>query len=100
MAGDIRCVRAPGPCLPRSEEHTSELQSHHELVCRLLLEKKKPMVQPSPPPTTTTPAPDGPRPSSEHTPPPLVRELSELNLSGQNHDDNARFSSPDDPDSL
>src|SRR5574343_575054 len=24
----------------RSEEHTSELQSHHELVCRLLLEKK------------------------------------------------------------
>src|SRR5437773_6887765 len=33
-------------CLPRwphgrSEEHTSELQSHHDLVCRLLLEKKK-----------------------------------------------------------
>src|SRR5437667_7498951 len=27
---------------PRSEEHTSELQSHHDLVCRLLLEKKKP----------------------------------------------------------
>src|SRR5437667_273314 len=26
----------------RSEEHTSELQSHHDLVCRLLLEKKKP----------------------------------------------------------
>src|SRR5437773_3238625 len=25
----------------RSEEHTSELQSHHDLVCRLLLEKKK-----------------------------------------------------------
>src|SRR5438132_5848206 len=25
----------------RSEEHTSELQSHSELVCRLLLEKKK-----------------------------------------------------------
>src|SRR5471032_2810547 len=25
----------------RSEEHTSELQSHHELVCRLLHEKKK-----------------------------------------------------------
>src|SRR5437773_5022112 len=30
-----------GGCLPRSEEHTSELQSHHDLVCRLLLEKKK-----------------------------------------------------------
>src|SRR5438132_3752724 len=27
--------------LVRSEEHTSELQSHSELVCRLLLEKKK-----------------------------------------------------------
>src|SRR5438477_3731960 len=27
---------------PRSEEHTSELQSHVNLVCRLLLEKKKP----------------------------------------------------------
>src|SRR5437773_7763776 len=31
------------PPTPRSEEHTSELQSHHELVCRLLLEKKKPV---------------------------------------------------------
>src|SRR4029077_21295838 len=28
-------------CKPRSEEHTSELQSHLNLVCRLLLEKKK-----------------------------------------------------------
>src|SRR2546430_10879424 len=27
--------------LPRSEEHTSELQSQSNLVCRLLLEKKK-----------------------------------------------------------
>src|SRR5438034_7424313 len=27
--------------LDRSEEHTSELQSHSDLVCRLLLEKKK-----------------------------------------------------------
>src|SRR6476646_7812723 len=26
---------------PRSEEHTSELQSHSDLVCRLLLEQKK-----------------------------------------------------------
>src|SRR5262245_62419142 len=30
----------PAPC-PRSEEHTSELQSLRHLVCRLLLEKKK-----------------------------------------------------------
>src|SRR5260370_29243928 len=29
-----------GHCLLRSEEHTSELQSHLNLVCRLLLEKK------------------------------------------------------------
>src|SRR5260370_36071336 len=29
------------PCGVRSEEHTSELQSHLNLVCRLLLEKKK-----------------------------------------------------------
>src|SRR5690349_23099141 len=28
-------------CRPRSEEHTSELQSRRDLVCRLLLEKKK-----------------------------------------------------------
>src|SRR5437667_2030062 len=28
-------------CADQSEEHTSELQSHHDLVCRLLLEKKK-----------------------------------------------------------
>src|SRR2546430_10378585 len=34
---------SPGiPCFPRrSEEHTSELQSQSNLVCRLLLEKKK-----------------------------------------------------------
>src|SRR5947207_12367313 len=29
----------------RSEEHTSELQSHSDLVCRLLLEKKKKITQ-------------------------------------------------------
>src|SRR3712207_7390054 len=31
----------PGDDIPRSEEHTSELQSRQYLVCRLLLEKKK-----------------------------------------------------------
>src|SRR5690348_18016189 len=31
----------PGAGVPRSEEHTSELQSPVHLVCRLLLEKKK-----------------------------------------------------------
>src|SRR3712207_9361077 len=40
-------LRRPGSsarcaiCAPRSEEHTSELQSRQYLVCRLLLEKKK-----------------------------------------------------------
>src|SRR5207342_3918321 len=33
--------RASRPCRRRSEEHTSELQSRENLVCRLLLEKKK-----------------------------------------------------------
>src|SRR5688572_31574574 len=32
---------------PRSEEHTSELQSQSNLVCRLLLEKKKKNITPS-----------------------------------------------------
>src|SRR5438105_12196779 len=36
-AARTRSARAP----PRSEEHTSELQSRVDLVCRLLLEKKK-----------------------------------------------------------
>src|SRR5438034_8215606 len=31
----------------RSEEHTSELQSHSDLVCRLLLEKKKKKKKPT-----------------------------------------------------
>src|SRR5260221_7255198 len=35
-----RSLRNHGTSL-RSEEHTSELQSHSDLVCRLLLEKKK-----------------------------------------------------------
>src|SRR5438132_5909078 len=34
-------ARADDAAYRRSEEHTSELQSHSDLVCRLLLEKKK-----------------------------------------------------------
>src|SRR5260221_7558774 len=34
-----------GCILWRSEEHTSELQSHSDLVCRLLLEKKKQLAR-------------------------------------------------------
>src|SRR5215216_7999763 len=36
-----RSTSWPRPMPPRSEEHTSELQSPDHLVCRLLLEKKK-----------------------------------------------------------
>src|SRR5260370_11757574 len=39
----------PQRLYPRSEEHTSELQSHLNLVCRLLLEKKKRKRSPSTP---------------------------------------------------
>src|SRR5436190_4332788 len=43
--GALNAMRAPVDADPelgfRSEEHTSELQSHSDLVCRLLLEKKK-----------------------------------------------------------
>src|SRR5256886_10120463 len=34
-------TKMQSPAAPRSEEHTSELQSQSNLVCRLLLEKKK-----------------------------------------------------------
>src|SRR5690349_22799329 len=40
-ARDGRQVTAPRRSRGRSEEHTSELQSRRDLVCRLLLEKKK-----------------------------------------------------------
>src|SRR6266498_4408477 len=42
---------------PRSEEHTSELQSRPHLVCRLLLEKKKPQLNPHLPKTQKTQKP-------------------------------------------
>src|SRR5262245_62488251 len=40
----------PCSCAPRSEEHTSELQSLRHLVCRLLLEKKTRRQAPPVPP--------------------------------------------------
>src|SRR5467141_5458812 len=40
-AGTIDSSSGSARVTPRSEEHTSELQSHLNLVCRLLLEKKK-----------------------------------------------------------
>src|SRR5690349_24016568 len=45
VASEIRRVSASSAMMPcRSEEHTSELQSRRDLVCRLLLEKKKKKV--------------------------------------------------------
>src|SRR6202012_6203641 len=43
-SGPIR-IQFVASQLVRSEEHTSELQSHSDLVCRLLLEKKKEKFQ-------------------------------------------------------
>src|SRR2546430_9292322 len=42
-SGEVNTASLPGMMfgVPRSEEHTSELQSQSNLVCRLLLEKKK-----------------------------------------------------------
>src|SRR5207248_6764113 len=37
----VSATRSATACARRSEEHTSELQSPYDLVCRLLLEKKK-----------------------------------------------------------
>src|SRR2546430_4933365 len=54
---------APSPRCRRSEEHTSELQSQSNLVCRLLLEKKKR-------PTTDPPTPLALQP--RHALPPLT----------------------------
>src|SRR2546430_11655316 len=64
--GNVTVVKADGTRLEgyvfnrnrdvevRSEEHTSELQSQSNLVCRLLLEKKKKKQIISPLPCTTT----------------------------------------------
>src|SRR4029453_19686947 len=43
--GDARAPRDP-EAHERSEEHTSELQSHSDLVCRLLLEKTNTLNEP------------------------------------------------------
>src|SRR5438132_7944553 len=56
----------------RSEEHTSELQSHSDLVCRLLLEKKKQSNSAHPSewtsaPSRTTPLRSGTTRTEVHT---------------------------------
>src|SRR5260221_10583358 len=44
-ASDVANAIFDGSDAVRSEEHTSELQSHSDLVCRLLLEKKKQTIK-------------------------------------------------------
>src|SRR2546428_1935839 len=61
LAYPARCLRVPHQMhfdRRRSEEHTSELQSRSDLVCRLLLEKKKnPLISVAPLPLLTFPLP-------------------------------------------
>src|SRR3954465_6808540 len=52
----------------RSEEHTSELQSHDNLVCRLLLEKKK-IILPGAHPRHPTPSRATAAQHAHHPPP-------------------------------
>src|SRR2546430_3445914 len=53
--GLIVSVAPPSTTTSRSEEHTSELQSQSNLVCRLLLEKKKNTTKHSPSSAANTP---------------------------------------------
>src|SRR6266571_5254413 len=70
----VRCEISVSMYSRRSEEHTSELQSHVNLVCRLLLEKKKTVravefLPPSPPTgdgSSKSVRPTGTRPSGWH----------------------------------
>src|SRR5438034_6577106 len=48
LPGQTVSTEILGLVTDRSEEHTSELQSHSELVCRLLLEKKNARRRPQP----------------------------------------------------
>src|SRR5436190_13981600 len=54
LRGAHRAALPPAARCARSEEHTSELQSHSDLVCRLLLEKKKTRRS-----SSSRPRPDG-----------------------------------------
>src|SRR5438034_2831959 len=65
-------AKTPVRVSSRSEEHTSELQSHSDLVCRLLLEKKKKVDDPASPPA---PHPATP-PADSSGPCPAVRSTS------------------------
>src|SRR5204863_160208 len=65
----LRALASRSPIRRRSEEHTSELQSRRDLVCRLLLEKKK---------TESTIAVPGRQDNLAHCPVPTVCGLRPL----------------------
>src|SRR5689334_24663329 len=65
---------APMIVVSRSEEHTAELQSQFQLVCRLLLEKKKPGSAALP--SRLTPASSGTLPLLAAIPPALLTAIS------------------------
>src|SRR5256885_3844054 len=56
MCVEVNRARLAQPRRHRSEEHTSELQSPCNLVCRLLLEKKKLMELSTPKPASSHPS--------------------------------------------
>src|SRR2546429_3315764 len=60
----VQARRSVPGTAPRSEEHTSELQSRLHLVCRLLLEKKKPRHPSHSVPSTTDCPPSTTEPAS------------------------------------
>src|SRR5438874_10685041 len=62
--GHNRFVQQESLTSRRSEEHTSELQSRRDLVCRLLLEKKKRARRPPGRPPAATPPCSPPTPAS------------------------------------
>src|SRR5256886_12301113 len=70
-------IRNPGAIgRARSEEHTSELQSQSNLVCRLLLEKKKKLSLLS----TVDSPPEPGRSSASQEPPPALLHLGDRHV--------------------
>src|SRR2546430_1378264 len=85
----VTCPTVSSVCAPlwRSEEHTSELQSQSNLVCRLLLEKKKsPRPAASVPPTPPLPRSSRFSPRLHDTRPPYASTPAPLSSSSPQRD--------------
>src|SRR2546421_7625671 len=79
----------------RSEEHTSELQSRSDLVCRLLLEKKKKHNTTNNSQEPTAPAPK-PTPTASVTPLKIRMQTSKPSHNPQHHTTTSRSRCPSD----